>query len=178
MTSPSLTSGRRSNSIQDKSTSNNRGHVYADKGDYNRAIADYTEAILLDPNYERPYKGRGAACQANGDDTDVPQELQADKKEQDRLNELINFPLIGEIALRFDLPHADEIRIEGEVASQIAATLVKPLVPNKTLLVDWNDLSKEDERERDLILVGVLLAFAVGAAIEAIRPRIAIINPT
>ena len=104
--------------------------------------------------------------------------MQADKKEQDRLNELINFPLIGEIALRFDLPHADEIRIEGEVASQIAATLVKPLVPNKTLLVDWNDLSKEDERERDLILVGVLLAFAVGAAIEAIRPRIAIINPT
>jgi hypothetical protein len=110
--------------------------------------------------------------------TDVPKEIAADEKERDRLLELINFPLIGDVALRFDLPRADDIRIEGEGASQIDATLVRPLVPNKTLIVGWDDLSQEDERERDLILVGVLLAFAVGTAIEAIRPWIAIIDRT
>jgi Flp pilus assembly protein TadD len=28
-----------------------RGLAYADRGDYDRAIADYSQAIKLDPNY-------------------------------------------------------------------------------------------------------------------------------
>src|SRR5262249_18402364 len=40
---------------------NNRGNAYRDKGDNDRAIADYTEAIRLNPKYAYPYNGRGNA---------------------------------------------------------------------------------------------------------------------
>ena len=39
----------------------NRGDVYAQKHDYNRAIADYNEAIRLDPQNARTYAARGLA---------------------------------------------------------------------------------------------------------------------
>ena len=38
----------------------NRGYAYGKKGDYNRAIADYTQAIELNPNYVEAYNNRGA----------------------------------------------------------------------------------------------------------------------
>ncbi|GHU52814.1 hypothetical protein FACS1894200_13340 [Spirochaetia bacterium] len=38
---------------------NNRGIAYKNKGEYDRAIADYTQAITLDPNYAVAYAGRG-----------------------------------------------------------------------------------------------------------------------
>ena len=39
---------------------NNRGNAYATKGDYDRAIQDFDEAIKLDPADARPFNNRGA----------------------------------------------------------------------------------------------------------------------
>ncbi|MDR1220218.1 MAG: tetratricopeptide repeat protein [Treponema sp.] len=41
--------------------------AYADKKDFDRAIADYTEAIRLDPNYATAYYNRGLASYYKGD---------------------------------------------------------------------------------------------------------------
>src|SRR5438270_13243709 len=38
---------------------NSRGHGYRLKGDLDRAIADFGEAIRLDPKYALPYNNRG-----------------------------------------------------------------------------------------------------------------------
>jgi lipoprotein NlpI len=46
---------------------NNRGTAYYAKGDYGRAIADYNEAIRLDPKYSFAYNNLGNAHRANGD---------------------------------------------------------------------------------------------------------------
>jgi tetratricopeptide (TPR) repeat protein len=46
---------------------NNRGSAYDDKGDYDRAIQDFNEAIDLDPNHETAYYGRGNAYKRKGD---------------------------------------------------------------------------------------------------------------
>src|SRR5271170_3306736 len=39
----------------------NRGAVYSDEKDYDRAIADYDQAITLDPQNAAPYNNRGNA---------------------------------------------------------------------------------------------------------------------
>ena len=44
----------------------NRGNAYDDKGDVDRAIADYTEAIRLDPKFALAYNNRGNAYKAKG----------------------------------------------------------------------------------------------------------------
>ena len=46
---------------------NNRGNGYRAKGDNDKAIADYTQAIRLDPKYSYPYNGRGNAYQDKKD---------------------------------------------------------------------------------------------------------------
>ena len=46
---------------------NNRGNAYRSKGDIDRAIADYSEAIHLDPKYASPYNGRGNVYQDKKD---------------------------------------------------------------------------------------------------------------
>jgi tetratricopeptide (TPR) repeat protein len=46
---------------------NNRGAAYYYKRDYDRAVADYEEAIRLDPKSAAGYTGRGYAWQAKGD---------------------------------------------------------------------------------------------------------------
>ncbi|MBR8841214.1 MAG: tetratricopeptide repeat protein, partial [Stigonema ocellatum SAG 48.90 = DSM 106950] len=38
-----------------------RGNAYSEKKDYDRAIADYNQALKLDPNYAKAYIGRGNA---------------------------------------------------------------------------------------------------------------------
>src|SRR5262245_9696289 len=45
----------------------NRARAYNRKGDYDRAIADWTEAIRLDPKYAIAYNGRAVAYNRKGD---------------------------------------------------------------------------------------------------------------
>ncbi|MFZ1990264.1 MAG: tetratricopeptide repeat protein, partial [Alphaproteobacteria bacterium] len=45
----------------------NRGIAYRDKGDYDRAIADYTQAIRLKPDYAKAFNNRGLAYYNKGD---------------------------------------------------------------------------------------------------------------
>jgi tetratricopeptide (TPR) repeat protein len=63
----------------------NRGITWKAKGDLDRAIADYTEAIRLDPKYERAYHNRGNAWSDKGDldraIADYDQALQRDPKD-------------------------------------------------------------------------------------------------
>ena len=40
---------------------NNRGNAYANKVDYDRAIADYNRAIEVDPKYALAYSNRAIA---------------------------------------------------------------------------------------------------------------------
>jgi tetratricopeptide (TPR) repeat protein len=44
-----------------------RGTAYWIKGQLDRAIADYTQAIRLDPEYAEAYHNRGLAYAARGD---------------------------------------------------------------------------------------------------------------
>ena len=52
---------------QDCDAYNNRGLAYSDKGENDRAIADYTEAIRLDPKYANAYINRGLAYREKGE---------------------------------------------------------------------------------------------------------------
>jgi tetratricopeptide (TPR) repeat protein len=45
----------------------NRGSAYLEKKDYDRAIADYDQAVKLDPNDAAAYLGRGSAYLKKGD---------------------------------------------------------------------------------------------------------------
>src|SRR5262249_32721304 len=47
---------------------NNRGSEYRAKRDYDRAIADFSEAIRLVPNYAKAFNNRGNAYYDRGDD--------------------------------------------------------------------------------------------------------------
>ena len=61
-----------------------RGLAYYDKGDDDRAIADYNEAIRLDPNFAYAYSSRGLAYDHKGDlgraDPDYNQAIRLDPK--------------------------------------------------------------------------------------------------
>ena len=46
---------------------NNRGEVYYRKGEYDRAIADYDQALRLDPDYAGVYNNRGLAYLNTGE---------------------------------------------------------------------------------------------------------------
>ena len=52
----------------------NRGNVFSDKGDNDRAIADYNKAIELDPKVDAAYVSRGAAGPPANDDTRARQQ--------------------------------------------------------------------------------------------------------
>jgi tetratricopeptide (TPR) repeat protein len=61
----------------------NRGESYRNKGDHDRAIADYTEAIRLDPQFAIAYNNRGVSY--NGGKKDYDRAI-ADYTEAIRLN--------------------------------------------------------------------------------------------
>ena len=67
-TRPSPTSPRRSGSIpRTPSAYSNRGNAWYNKKEFDKAIADYTEAIRLDPEYAMAYNNRGRAWQQKGE---------------------------------------------------------------------------------------------------------------
>ena len=45
---------------------NNRANIYRERGDLDRAIADYSTAIRLDPLYTAAFTNRGQAYQEKG----------------------------------------------------------------------------------------------------------------
>jgi len=58
------------------------GNVYGKKGDYDSAIADYSQAIKINPNYADAYYNRGLAYDDKGDNV----KAEADFEEVLRLN--------------------------------------------------------------------------------------------
>jgi clan AA aspartic protease (TIGR02281 family) len=62
-----LVQSGRVNHDQLSTARNNRGTAYAEKGDLDRAINDFNEAIRLDPNDARWYNNRGGAYLAKQD---------------------------------------------------------------------------------------------------------------
>ena len=69
---------------------NDRGIAYATKGDLDRAIADFNEAIRLDPKDAIVYRNRGKAYDAKGDHdraiADLDQAIRIDPKFADAYN--------------------------------------------------------------------------------------------
>jgi tetratricopeptide (TPR) repeat protein len=61
------TASIQSSSGRDARAYNNRGVAYKAKGDLNRAIADYNQAIALDPKYAVAYYNRGVMYNDKGD---------------------------------------------------------------------------------------------------------------
>jgi Flp pilus assembly protein TadD len=54
------------------STLNERGKLYQLHGDYDRAIAQYNQAIQLDPKLASAYNNRGNAYLGRGDNEPSP----------------------------------------------------------------------------------------------------------
>jgi tetratricopeptide (TPR) repeat protein len=46
---------------------NNRGNAYIAKGEYDRAIQDFDQSIMLNPNYAKAFNNRGVAYQKKGE---------------------------------------------------------------------------------------------------------------
>ena len=57
-----------------------RGQAYLDQGECDKAIADYTEAIRLDPNSTDAYFNRGIAYQKKGDKAKAEEDSAQAKK--------------------------------------------------------------------------------------------------
>jgi len=45
---------------------NNRGNIYRDEKDYNKALSDYNQAIRLEPNFALVYRNRGKMFKEQG----------------------------------------------------------------------------------------------------------------
>ena len=73
-----------------------RGNAYDDKGDVDRAIVDYNEAIRLSPNYASAYFNRGLALRHKGDldraIADYDQAIKLDPRNTSRLSTTAALP--------------------------------------------------------------------------------------
>ena len=85
-----LISSRQFKGVELSGAYNLRGLAYRKKGDYDRAIADATEAIRLDPKFSAAYYNRGVAYLLKGDYdraiADFSEAIRLDPKYADRLH--------------------------------------------------------------------------------------------
>ena len=57
-----------------------RGLIYHKKGDYDKAVADYTEAIRLDPRDADAYYNRGVVYKYKGETAEAEADFAVAKK--------------------------------------------------------------------------------------------------
>ena len=58
----------------------NRGLAWAEKDEYDKAIADYSEAIRLKPDYAKAYFNRGIAYYKKGDQAKADADFAKEKE--------------------------------------------------------------------------------------------------
>jgi tetratricopeptide (TPR) repeat protein len=89
----------------------NRGTAYLNKGDFDRAIQDYDQAIRLVPDYANAFNSRGVAYQAKGENERALQDYdQAIKLDPDDANALNGRCWLQAVAATVMTPRRHRIR--------------------------------------------------------------------
>ncbi|RWL78666.1 MAG: tetratricopeptide repeat protein [Mesorhizobium sp.] len=122
-----------------------RGSAWKDKGDNDRAVANYNRAIELDPKYAAAYYGRGNAWGANGDNdralTDYNQALHLDPKYANAyLSRGITFFFGGHIPIEAAGPYLG--RCSGLVAKDDELVMRVAGPPHREILSRQSQQSK------------------------------------
>ena len=105
----------------DVDTYYNKGYIWMEKGKYNRAIDDFTMALLIDPCCAKAYYQRGRALSIKGNlDLALNDAKEAQNLKPDR-QEYIQFAKIAKA-----LGHPARIAILKFLAKQNVAFTIKP----------------------------------------------------
>lgn len=109
---------------------NNRGNLFLDRSEYDRALADFNEALQLRPGYAKPLSNRGTVYQRLGQYRDAARDyIRAIEIDADHLNAYNNLAW-----LRATCP--DQALRNGEEAVALALRVNEAL--------DWQDSSSLD----------------------------------
>jgi len=100
----------------------NRGRAWAEKGQYDRAIQDFDEAIRLDPNYPDAFNNRGVAWSGKGQ---VDRAI-ADFDQAIRLDPNYAIAIYNRGLAAQNLGRPDEAAQYFTKAKQVGARLVPP----------------------------------------------------
>ena len=108
MTGPSLTSIGRSKSTRSRHAFGNRGMVWLKKGEIDRAIADFTEALRIDPQLYEACNNRGLAWLQKGELENAFADLnEAIRLKPDKRHAFYNRALCGGVCGEFEKSRAD-----------------------------------------------------------------------